>query len=501
MLTLLVLLILVGGWLRSQEWSDPWAGKHRAWGGAVYANMARNLIRYEIADTRLGLIASTGVVEPEEFEFYYHHPPLNVWAMALSFRAFGVSEWSARLMPLAASILGIALLYGLAAELYSRRAALAAAALLAFAPGETYYADHVDPYGSLGLFCTLLAVFGYARFLRTERTRDLAVCIAGVSAGCLTTWTPYFAVPLLLAHAALSTPRSQWRERAGLLALPLCAVAAFALFVAHRQLLLGSAGGEADGELYGSLIQKLAARGAWASWFGVESASVADGWRQHGWDTWSLLTPLPIVLFGAWAFDLARRGFAGGLVARDGIAGILIAYGLLHSLAFPGTLHGHDFLARCYSAGLALTGGVVLAGAFDGLREKRGVLTALVCAGAALGLWLVLALPRLAELRVRRWNPALNVERAQAIRLATEEDTRVLLALRSDRVFQYYIDRPVEFETVSPERLKALAGEGRDAVWIVPPNRARAAARALQGVSYSREAVAGLVLHRLESGR
>ena len=64
MLTLLVLLILVGGWLRSQEWSDPWAGKHRAWGGAVYANMARNLVRYEIADTRLGLIASTGVVEP-----------------------------------------------------------------------------------------------------------------------------------------------------------------------------------------------------------------------------------------------------------------------------------------------------------------------------------------------------------------------------------------------------------------------------------------------------
>ena len=58
---------------------------------------------------------------------------------------------------------------------------------------------------------------------------------------------------------------------------------------------------------------------------------------------------------------------------------------------------------------------------------------------------------------------------------------------------------PVEFETISAERLKALAGEGRDAVWIVPPHRARAAARALQGVSYSREAVAGLVLYRLES--
>ena len=125
----LIVLISAGAWLRSAELFDPWAGMHRAWGGAVYANMARNLTRYDIADTKLGLIASTGVVPPEEFQFYYHHPPLNVWAMAVSFRALGVAESSARAVPLVVSLVGIWLVYLLSAELYSRRVGLAAAAL------------------------------------------------------------------------------------------------------------------------------------------------------------------------------------------------------------------------------------------------------------------------------------------------------------------------------------------------------------------------------------
>ena len=51
-----MLLIFAGSWLRAAEWFEPWAGVHRAWGGAVYANMARNLIRYDVADTKLEVV-------------------------------------------------------------------------------------------------------------------------------------------------------------------------------------------------------------------------------------------------------------------------------------------------------------------------------------------------------------------------------------------------------------------------------------------------------------
>ena len=497
-LAALVLVILAGAWLRSAEWFDPWAGLHRSWGGAVYANMARNLVRYDLADTRLGLIASTGVVAPSDFEFYYHHPPLNVWAMALSSGLFGVGEASARAVSLAASLAAMGLLYALAAQLYSRRAGLAAVALLAFMPAEVYYADHVDPYGSLGLGLVLLAVWGYARYLSEGRTRDLVVCIVGVTAGCLTTWTPYFALPLLLAHAALSLPREQWRERAGLLILPLCGLLAFALFVFHRQLLLGSVAGSADAELYGSLLEKLASRGVWASWFSAEGPNAVQGWHQHRLDLWHLMTPLPLALFAAWALAAARRALGGAISARDGIPCILLGYGLLHSLAFPGTLHGHDFLVRCYSTGLALCGGAVLAAFWDRLRKSGGIGLALGCAAAGFAFWLALALPRVAELRVREWDPAEVVERADTIRLGTHEDTQVLLGMETSRVLQYYIDRPVEFAVGSPDRLTELAAAGRDVVWIVPPGRALLMAPALRKIPHSALRVGGMVFFRIE---
>jgi hypothetical protein len=472
---------------------------HRAWGGAVYANMARNLTRYDVADTRLGLIASTGVVPPDEFEFYYHHPPLNVWAMAVSFRALGVAESSARAVPLVASLVGIWLVYLLSAELYSRRVGLAAATLLALTPGEVYYADHVDPYGSLGLVFALLGVWGYARWHRSASGGDLVLCSVGVLGGCLVTWTPYFAVPLILLHAAITIPREQWRERAGLLILPLCGIAAFAFFVFHRQILLGSADGELGDELYGSLLEKLASRGAWASWFGAEGSGAAAGWSQHGRDVWRLFTPLPLVLFGVWVLDLVRRSLSGRVAASDGIPLILIGYGLFHDLVFPGTLYGHDFLARSYSAGLALCGGIVLARAWDWLCAKGGLLPAVACAAAVLGLWCYLALPRLAELRARSWDPAQLVARAQRIRGVTDEDTRVLMSVEPDRVLQYYIDRPLEFEVDTPARLKELSAEGRDAVWLVTPGRVRAASRALRNVPYAKRQVAGMVLYRIRT--
>ena len=320
--------------------------------------------------------------------------------------------------------------------------------------------------------------------------------------GCLTTWTPYFAVPLMLAHTALVLPRARWRERAGLLVLPLCAVAAFALFVWHRSVVLGvdTHTGAEESELYGSLLEKFIARGVWAAWFGSQGAGVVDAWRQHAFDAWRLFTPVPILLFAVWAFDFARRGLLGTLSARDGFPLILLGYGLLHGLVFPGTLQGHDFLVRCYAAGLALCGGIVLAQAWRALHRRNAAL-AVGCAVVALVGWLSLALPRTAALRERSWDAAELVLRGESIRSATRPDTRVLLASRLDPVLQYYIDRPVEFDVATPDRLKELASLQRDAVWVVPARGVRAADRALAGSPHSRQDTAGLALYRLRTKR
>src|SRR5688572_21712844 len=95
--------------LRVPTFLEPWVGSHNAWGGAFYGNVARNFVRYGYLQTEFAPVVSTGLVDPSQFEVYYHHPVLSMWLTGLSFHAFGIHEWSARLAPLVFGLLTIAL--------------------------------------------------------------------------------------------------------------------------------------------------------------------------------------------------------------------------------------------------------------------------------------------------------------------------------------------------------------------------------------------------------
>ncbi|HLK11516.1 MAG TPA: glycosyltransferase family 39 protein [Candidatus Binatia bacterium] len=66
---------------------------------------------------------------------FFDKPPLVVWMAALSFAAFGVSTWSARLPGVAAAVLACLVLRRLGARLAGERAGLVAGAVLALTPG------------------------------------------------------------------------------------------------------------------------------------------------------------------------------------------------------------------------------------------------------------------------------------------------------------------------------------------------------------------------------
>lgn len=67
---------------------------------------------------------------------YLEKPPLQYWATALAYRAFGVHEWSARLWTALCGALGVWLVAWLGTRLYGRTAGLLAALALA---GSGYY--------------------------------------------------------------------------------------------------------------------------------------------------------------------------------------------------------------------------------------------------------------------------------------------------------------------------------------------------------------------------
>src|SRR6185312_14885713 len=65
---------------------------------------------------------------------YFEKPPLQYWATATLYKAFGVSEWTARLWSLGLAFLCLPLTYFFVRRLYGMPAALAALAVLAASP-------------------------------------------------------------------------------------------------------------------------------------------------------------------------------------------------------------------------------------------------------------------------------------------------------------------------------------------------------------------------------
>jgi 4-amino-4-deoxy-L-arabinose transferase-like glycosyltransferase len=133
-------------------------------------------------------------------------PPLTLYALALSFRALGVSEWAARLPNVLFSVLSVSVLYALARDLYRDRAVgWAAAALWAFSPYALGFAATA--------FTDVQAAFwAWLGMWLAVRERWAWAGVALVLGGACKT-SVWQIVPLALALGTLAHMRRDWRAR------------------------------------------------------------------------------------------------------------------------------------------------------------------------------------------------------------------------------------------------------------------------------------------------
>ena len=460
--------VLLGVGLRSREMFQPWSGLHKAWGGAMYGNIARNMLRYGPLETRLAPITNTGaLVGPEEYTYYYHYPPLLVSMVAVSYRVFGVHEGSARLVPLVFSLLTLGLVFVFTRSFWGQRQALLAVAIATFLPVEVYYADHVDVYGPPAAFFSALAIAGYAWWYRARRTRDLLLCFGALLAGFLTAWYTYFAAGLLIVHALWLAPREERPARRVPLAFLVTGVLVFLAFLLHRRLLLSGGGAE----VAGSLFEKLLARTAYLN-LGIPTTEGLIpvgplGFVRHLlYDLVRMFGPVTLLLVAAWFVRVGRSTLRRSLEPRDLFLIMLLGYGFLHGLAFPMLLPGHDFLSRCFSVGFAIAAALTLDAWYVALRARA---PALARAGIAILLVLVTVPNARSANRIpdRSGTGQRLALWGEFVREATTPETLVLLAGREDEIFRYYLDREVVFNITTEEALEGAIEPGRPAVFVV----------------------------------
>lgn len=95
----------------------------RSWDEAWYAEIARNILK----SSDWFLMKWNGLP-------YYDHPPFGFWLMTISFKIFGVSEFSARLPSAFCGIFSILLIYLIGKQLFNKYAGFGAGLVLATTP-------------------------------------------------------------------------------------------------------------------------------------------------------------------------------------------------------------------------------------------------------------------------------------------------------------------------------------------------------------------------------
>jgi 4-amino-4-deoxy-L-arabinose transferase-like glycosyltransferase len=149
---------------------------------------------------------------------YFEKPPLQYWATALTYRAFGMSDWTARLWPALTGFLGILFAYFAGRRLFGARAGMFAAVVLA---STVYYVTFahiatldmgVTFFLSAGLFCFLLGM-SCPRATREEGLWMLAawaaMAAAVLSKGLIGVLLPGMT---LLLYSIVQRDWSSWRR-------------------------------------------------------------------------------------------------------------------------------------------------------------------------------------------------------------------------------------------------------------------------------------------------
>jgi hypothetical protein len=297
--------------------------------GGFFGVMARNYLRYGYAATKLGPVTNPGLARPEEFRYYPDHPVMLPILVSLSYRIFGVTEASARLVSIIFTLAGLVLWYRIVLMHYGRAVAAWAVLFLVISPMIAFFGATLI-YHPLSMFFVLLILFWYLRWEETRHGAAFAGMLLSFLIGAMSDWSVYFMVPFLVLHCWF-TPGSSTSQRWQILSLPLMAVGTFLLFLAHLWTIGGT---ERLAELFDALFYRSGAN--------LPQGFVPRTILNLGYALY-LFTPIALLLASAWAIRIVRRIASRETLGSDGLLSVLLGFGLVIPIVFGGGGAVHPF--------------------------------------------------------------------------------------------------------------------------------------------------------------
>lgn len=199
--------------------------------GSYYGTIARNYLRYGYLKTKFGMVDNGGIVTPSEYSFYTHHPPLPPLLISLSFKIFGIHEWSVRIVFMVFALGVLILLYIMAKELWSKRVAVWVCFFTILMPQYLHFST-VPNMVSVALFFCLTSVYSYIRLIKTKSAIFFTLMVISFFGATLSAWDSYYLIPAFFLNF------SENKKRFGYLILVL-GILSVCIYCIHTIILVG----------------------------------------------------------------------------------------------------------------------------------------------------------------------------------------------------------------------------------------------------------------------
>jgi 4-amino-4-deoxy-L-arabinose transferase-like glycosyltransferase len=126
----------------------------------------------------------------------------------LSYTAFGVGEWQARLPTALGTALSVWVLFRIIQRASGRGAGLTAAALFAIAPMTLYFGGMPEVVGQPLVLGALLTIRSYLRYLRQPGPRAMGRLVAAFALAGVSDWPGFMTAQRRAAAISLSAEES-----------------------------------------------------------------------------------------------------------------------------------------------------------------------------------------------------------------------------------------------------------------------------------------------------
>lgn len=332
-------LFILSIFLIGQNLDKPFWGEHD-WNGVRYGNIARNYLRYGFLETKLGQVENSGSAKRSEFAYYTHYPPLLPILLSASYKLFGISEWSTRIVPLLATAGGIVLIFLIGSTWWDFKRGLTAA-LLALATPLVLYFGKNPVHEPLTLFFILLSLWGYLKYHQTNQKKFQLVFLIGLIFAQMTAWAGYFLLPAITVSLLL---RKDLQAVKKLIPYWGLSTILFLIHFIHIAFLTGSFSG---GNLLGSLLQR---------------SGLASDVQPAGFNLISYLNKLRLWFSTLLTITLSLLALAWLIIRKGGISSSdwsifsLGLLGFIYISLFSSSVFIHNYLIFYFLPPLSLAG-------------------------------------------------------------------------------------------------------------------------------------------------